>query len=125
MAIFIARRHGFSDAIDDELAGSDSDALMVPGFVNQAPPAPALQSTGLIPISSTGPGAPASSGGSGQTWTNVFQDVVKGLFTGGASHPASSINRAPSSSTSTDTVLLVGGGLAVVGLVAYLLMRRG
>lgn len=124
MAIFIARRHGFSDAIDDALAGSDSDALMVPGFVNQAPPAPALQSTGLIPISSTGPGAPASSGGSGQTWTNVFQDVVKGLFTG-AAHPASTVNRAPASSTSTDTVLLVGGGLAVVGLVAYLLMRRG
>jgi hypothetical protein len=88
--------------------------------MNTATPAPQGQSTGLIAISDTGPGAP---GGSGQTWTNVFQDVVKGLFSPGGR--PSTLNRAPaSSSTSTETVLLVGGGIAVVGLVAYLLMRR-
>jgi hypothetical protein len=122
--VIIARRSVFGDSICCALAGSCGDALLTPTSLTTAP-APSStsssstpQSSGLIPIGSTGPGAPAASG---QSWTNVFQNVVSSLF--GTGKAPSLLNRAPASTSGTSTALVVGG-LAVFGLVAYMLTRR-
>lgn len=120
MAIIRARRSVFGDAIDDALAGSCGDALMTPSFAAQssltssAPPQPAPQSTGMVPICNPG---------TGQSWTDVFKGVVSGLFAP-SRYPPGMLNRPYPQPTSTSTTVLVVGGLGLLGLVAYLVTRK-
>lgn len=113
------RRRGFGDAVDDILAGKDgdglvsnpvpvaSDNLLVPSFVTSVPSVP--------------PPTPTQ-GNNAQSWTTVGQNLVLGLF-GGLTKPVPPKPMTMLGSSSSSTVPIIIGGVAVVGL-AVLLMRR-
>jgi hypothetical protein len=135
--------HTFGDAVEDELAGSDSSALAQYGPTAVTTPsttsAPYFgpdinpqtgqfvmpSTTGLIPISPTGPGAPASPSW-GQSLVTAFTSslgtgvgaAIQNLFKPAAPKPAA----APQSSSNMLMTVGLIGGAVVLG--ALLLRRR-
>lgn len=120
MIVSMPRRRGRSmgDTIDDNIGGddvqfSDRDTLApTPSWATSA--------------SSAGPVAPAASTNSDTGWTGVASQlltgVVRGLLPGSSAPKPTNVLAAPSSSSISPVVIV--GGVAAVGLVAFLLLRR-
>ena len=127
MIVAIPKRHGrgMGDAVDDILAGADSDPLQSKPAITSAlsndqlmVPAFAASSSASPPIST---GASAGNNSSAWSWSDIGRTFVAGL-TQGLLKPLAPTPVKPVSS-GISTPVLVAGGLAVVGLAVILLRR--
>lgn len=121
---------GMGDAVEDYLAGDSNPSLsyrppdLSPLAANSLAPAPSwATSSSAEPPAST---LRDTSGGSGFLWNDLAKTVtgtVLQTLLGKPSLPTPAPTY--SSSSSGISPVLVVGGLAAVGVVGYLLMRRG
>jgi hypothetical protein len=120
MLVSMPRRRGFGDAVDDILAGKDGDGLV-------SNPVPVASDSLLTPTwassATSAPPPTPTQGNNPQSWTTVGQNLVLGIF-GGLTKPTTPVKPLMLGTSSSSTVPLLIGGVAVVGLVALLMRRR-
>jgi hypothetical protein len=127
MLVSMGRRRGFGDAIDDDLAGPDSalvastnktessgitltDSLLTPAWASGASSAPPINAANSTPASSS--------------WADVGKQLVAGI-TSGLFRPTTPLYK-PSTlgATSGISTGAIVAGVAALGVVGFLIMRR-
>jgi hypothetical protein len=121
MLVSMPRRRGFGDAVDDILAGNDSDGLVTkPPVLSDSLITPTWASS-----TSSAPPVTPTQGNNSSSWS--WGDLAKNLVAGtiqGITKPIAPKPTTILGSSSGSTLPLLIGGAAAVGLVVLLLRRR-
>ncbi len=114
------------DAVDDVLAGTDADGLMSAPAISSSSSDSALAVPSWGTSSTSAPPINVSQGNASTAWGNFASTFASGLlksFVPGLAPKPAAVSHVGAPSSGPSTALIVGG-VAGVGVLAYLLLRR-